>query len=81
MNDPTELLNQILAQSQTLLIVSLLLSLGFGVLCGFIAAYRKLRWVYWSVMGFVFGPFALPFVFMAKPKGPPPTNPSPPHAT
>ncbi len=81
MNDPAELLNLLLTQSKTLLIVSLLISLGFALLCGFIAARRKLRWVYWSVMGFVFGPFALPFVFMAKPKGPPSTNPSPPHVT
>ena len=80
MNDPAELINLLLTQSQTVLVISLLISLGFAVLCGFIAARRKLRWVYWSVMGFVFGPFAVPFVFMAKPKGPPPTNPSPPRA-
>lgn len=79
MNDPAELLNLILSQSKTLLVVSLLISLGFAVLCGFIAAHRKLRWVYWSVMGFVFGPFALPFVFMAKPKSTPPTDTTPRH--
>jgi ABC-type dipeptide/oligopeptide/nickel transport system permease component len=65
-----EMLNQLLAQSQSLLIISLLISIGCALLCGLIAAHRKGRWVYWSVMGFAFGPFALPFVFLAKPKGP-----------
>lgn len=65
-----KLLEQLLAQSQPLLITSLLLSLSCAVLCGFIAARRRSRWVYWSAMGFIFGPFALPFVFKAKPKGP-----------
>jgi ABC-type dipeptide/oligopeptide/nickel transport system permease component len=66
-----EQLEQILAQSQSLLVISLLVSLAFAVLCGLIAARRKLRWVYWTVMGFAFGPFALPFVLLAKPKIPP----------
>lgn len=66
-------LEQLLAQSQSLLVISLLISVACAVLCGFIAVRRKLRWVYWSVMGFAFGPFALPFVLMAKPKSPPAT--------
>ena len=65
-----ESFDQLLAQSQSLLIISLLTSLACAVLCGAIAARRRARWVYWSVMGFAFGPFALPFVFMAKPKAP-----------
>ena len=64
-------LDQLLAQSRSLMIISVLISLACAVLCGVIAARRGLRWVYWSVMGFAFGPFALPFVFMAKPKTPP----------
>ena len=67
LSDP-QALNKLLAQSQDLLLYALLLSLAFAVLCGVIAARRKLRWVYWSVMGFAFGPFALPFLFRAKPK-------------
>lgn len=67
LSDP-QALNKILAQSQDLLLYALLFSLAFAVLCGVIAARRQLSWVYWSVMGFAFGPFALPFVFMAKPK-------------
>ena len=70
-----ESLDQLLAQSQSLLIASLLISLACAVLCGVIAARRRARWVYWSVMGFAFGPFALPFVFMAKPKVPEATKP------
>ena len=70
-----ESFDQLLAQSQSLLVISLLISLACAVLCGVIAARRRARWVYWSVMGFSFGPFALPFVFMANPKGPQATKP------
>lgn len=64
----TELLNQLIQQSGPLLVISLLIAVGCALLCGFIASRRRGRWVYWSVMGFAFGPFALPFVFMAKPR-------------
>jgi len=47
-----ESFDQLLAQSQSLLIISLLISLACAVLCGVIAARRRARWVYWSVMGF-----------------------------
>ena len=63
-----ELLNQLMQQSGPLLAISLLISAVCALLCGFIAVRRRARWVYWSVMGFAFGPFALPFVFMAKPR-------------
>jgi len=65
-----ELLNQMLQKSGPLLAISLLISAVCALLCGIIAARRQARWVYWSVMGFAFGPFALPFVFLAKPKPP-----------
>lgn len=65
-----DLLNQLMQQSGPLLVISLLISAGCALLCGVIAARRRARWVYWSVMGFAFGPFALPFVFMARPKDP-----------
>ena len=55
-------------QAQPLLVISLLISLGCALLCGFIAARRKLPWGYWAILGFAFGPFALPFVFISKPK-------------
>jgi ABC-type dipeptide/oligopeptide/nickel transport system permease component len=63
-------LNQLLAQSEALLVYSLLISAACAFVCGLIAARRRARWIYWSVMGFAFGPFALPFVFFAKPKKP-----------
>ena len=63
-------LDQLLAQSESLLVYSLLISVGCALICGLIAARRRARWVYWLVMGFAFGPFALPFVFFAKPKNP-----------
>ena len=67
-----EQLDQLLTQSpsqwMSLLFYSLLISAGFALLCGYIAARRKARVVYWSIMGFAFGPFALPFVFFAKPR-------------
>ena len=65
-----ELLEQLLPQFQSVLVVSLLISLACAALCGVIAARRRARWVYWTVMGFALGPFALPFVFLAKPKDP-----------
>lgn len=68
-------LNQLLMQSRSMLGITLLISLVCALLCGVIAARRGLRWVYWSVMGFIFGLFALPFVFKAKPKTPPSVKP------
>lgn len=44
-----------------------LLSLAFGFLLRFIAQKREANTVFWFVMGFVFGPLALPFVFFSKP--------------
>lgn len=54
-----------------MLIVTLLLSLLFALICGFIAARRGGNRVYWTVMGFVFGPFAVPFALKAKAKSSP----------
>lgn len=66
-----ENLDQLMAQSETLLVVTLLVSVACAAVCGLIAARRQARWVFWSAMGFAFGPFALPFVFFARPKTPP----------
>ena len=60
-------LEQLLALSKDALMISLAISFGCAVLCALIAARRKARVGYWSAMGFIFGPFALPFVLMAKP--------------
>lgn len=76
----TDLLNQLLGQSGSLLFVSLLISVACAALCGYLAARRGANRVFWLAMGFAFGPFALPFVFFAKPAGKPhdtPTRPGP----
>jgi hypothetical protein len=38
----------------------------FAVLLYLIAAERGSNKTFWAIMGFVFGPFAIPFVFFAK---------------
>jgi hypothetical protein len=46
----------------------ILITAFFGALLYFIAAKRNANRRFWLAMGIVFGPFALPFVFMAKSK-------------
>ena len=48
----------------------LLVSSSFGLCLGFIAEKRGVKVPFWVLMGAVFGPFAIPFVFFAKPKEP-----------
>jgi len=43
-----------------------IITLFFGGLTYFIAAKRGANRIFWLVMGLVFGPFAIPFVFLAK---------------
>jgi len=38
-----------------------------GALCHLIAEKRGANPVFWGVMGIVFGPLAIPFVFASKP--------------
>lgn len=47
----------------------LLVFLGFAcvVVCHYIAKKRQANAVFWGVMGGIFGPLAIPFVFIAKP--------------
>lgn len=40
------------------------------LICHAVAERRGARPAFWGVMGAVFGPFAIPFVFMAKPRAP-----------
>ena len=44
----------------------ILVTAFFGALLYFIAAKRNANTSFWLAMGILFGPFALPFVFMAK---------------
>jgi len=47
--------------------VMLLLMISSALICHIIANKRHANTVFWGVMGFAFGPFAIPFVFMSKP--------------
>lgn len=46
------------------------ISLLFAGLLYLVAAKRGARKGYWAVMGFLFGPLALPFVFFSKKENP-----------
>jgi hypothetical protein len=37
-----------------------------AILCHFVAKHRGANAVFWGVMGVVFGPLAIPFVFLSK---------------
>jgi len=37
-----------------------------GIMCHFLAKSRGANPVFWGVMGVLFGPLAIPFVFLAK---------------
>ena len=47
-------------------LILIIISLGFAGLLYLIAEKRGSDKVFWAVMGFLFGPFAIPFVFFAK---------------
>jgi hypothetical protein len=51
-----------------LLIASAAINIFCVILCHQIAKRRSAKPVFWGVMGALFGPFAIPFVFLAKPK-------------
>ena len=51
-------------------LVLLLISILFAGLLYLIAAKRGSNKTFWAIMGFFFGPFAIPFVFFAKKVGP-----------
>ena len=50
------------------LIVLVILLILSAVACHFIAKGRGLNSVFWGVMGGIFGPLAIPFIFLSKPK-------------
>jgi hypothetical protein len=47
-------------------LILIILSLVFAGLLYLIAEKRGADKVFWAIMGFLFGPFAIPFVFFAK---------------
>ena len=50
------------------IIIGLTTIITSSILCHFIAKTRGANPVFWGVMGIVFGPLAIPFVFMSKAK-------------
>ena len=51
-----------------LIIAFLAMTIACAVICHAIAKRRDLKPVFWGVMGALFGPFAIPFVFLGKPE-------------
>jgi hypothetical protein len=44
----------------------IIIPLGCAVLLWFMAEKRGLNTLFWAIMGAVLGPFAIPFIFLAK---------------
>lgn len=64
--DILELTESITAEP-VILLVLILVTIASIVACYLIARARSGNAVFWGVMGAVFGPFAIPFAFLAKP--------------
>lgn len=47
--------------------LALIIFIGSGVFCHYIAKSRGVNPVFWGVMGVMFGPVAIPFAWMSKP--------------
>lgn len=50
-------------------LIGSLISLAFGFLLGIMAEKRGANIMFWAIMGAVFGPLAIPFVFFTKSNG------------
>lgn len=50
------------------LIIVSIVSIGFGVLLWHMADKRGANRRFWAVMGFLLGPFAIPFIYLTKDK-------------
>lgn len=48
--------------------IGLFIEVFFIVICHTIAKKRGSNPIFWAVMGGIFGPLAIPFVFLSKPK-------------
>jgi len=48
--------------------IVLAVNLSSIFICHYFAKKRGLKPVFWGVMGAIFGPLAIPFVFIAKPE-------------
>jgi hypothetical protein len=50
------------------LAAAIIISALFGALLYYLAAKRGCNKQFWLIMGILFGPFALPFIFLGKKK-------------
>ena len=50
--------------------IILIVSVASIMICPFLAKKRGANPVFWGVMGALFGPLAIPFVFLAKTESP-----------
>lgn len=57
------------------MIFFLLLHVLSILICYVVAKSRGVKPRFWGIMGFIFGPFAIPFVFFSKPKPKPKSEP------
>ncbi len=48
--------------------IIIIIQIGCAVFLWFMADKRGLDAFFWAIMGALFGPFAIPFVFLAKEK-------------
>jgi hypothetical protein len=49
-----------------LLVITIVISLLFALMLYGLAVWRGVNRRYWTIMGFLFGPFVIPFIFFAK---------------
>lgn len=49
-------------------IIIIIIPVGCAFLLWFMAHKRGLNTLFWAILGAVFGPFAIPFIFFAKEK-------------
>jgi hypothetical protein len=49
-------------------LILLAIAIACAIVCHIVADRRGANPVFWSIMGFLFGPLALPFVFLAGEK-------------
>ena len=50
------------------LVVAIIISAFFGVLLYYLADRRGYNKQFWLIMGILFGPFSIPFIFLGKRK-------------
>ena len=68
-------LTESIAADPMILLALIVVTIASIVACHLIARARGGNAVFWGVMGAIFGPFAIPFAFLAKPTSKTPREP------